>query len=266
MTRGTGATAYRTEYLLDGFQRLTAWHDIERNDRRDITYDEVGRRVQEDYMKGGLVADTHFFDVVGRLTEVLHPDSTSILYTFGRSAFPASATTTIFDEEDHDTVLPYEIYGSPDDGRLAQVRDADNKLWKYEYHADYDLLTKIDPPSGANREFVYNARRLLEREKHPETVDIIYRYNRAGDRDEREAASEIVTFGYDHAGRLTSLDPPGSPPERSATTAQGLGSPRVLPRAPTSSPTTKHNASRSDSPFCRATPERSRLATTISTR
>lgn len=114
---------YITKYSFDGFGRLRKWEDTETGNRREISYDSMGRKTQEAYFVGGLTADRHFFDRLGRRTQVQHPDGSSVFYDY------SGEDVTVVDELGRSTDLDYSAFGDPDDRRLERVIDADFEVW-----------------------------------------------------------------------------------------------------------------------------------------
>jgi RHS repeat-associated protein len=205
VSRGSGATLRSTIYSFDGFGRLRSKKDVQRLDEEVTTYDALGRKTQTQYKLGGSNADKHLFDVLGRLTRVVHPDLSTIELEYFDN------TVDLTDETFATTRFTYQSFGDPSEKRLRFVLDAESKTWTYNYHSSYHLLEQIVTPTNVgNRSFTYSTKQFLQSETHPESGTTTYTLSGLGERVGRSRGGTNVSYSYDHMGRQYAIDPPGS--------------------------------------------------------
>jgi YD repeat-containing protein len=207
---------------LDGFGRPTlASNNVGIQTR--TAYDAEGRKTYEGYPFTGTDRGTEIaYDALGRVVRHTNPDTTFHEVTYG----PGSVTSR--DENGHETVHTNQAFGDPDDVRLFQVRDADQKTWAYTYNA-LGKLTGVQAPDGTTRSWTYDSRNLLTSETHPESGTVTYNsYDAAGNLLRKtDARGTGFVYGYDGNDRVTTLIAggqfasmtyePGSDRRRSAT-------------------------------------------------
>jgi len=186
-------------------------------------YDAEGRKTYEGYPFTGTDRGTDItYDAIGRVVRRTNPDNTYQELTYG------PGTVTSRDENGHETVHTNQAFGDPDDVRLFQLRDADQKTWAYTYNA-LGKLTGVQAPDGITRSWTYDSRNQLTTETQPESGTITYSsYDNAGNLLRKtDARGTGFVYGYDANDRVTTIlsggqfasmtYEPGSDRRRSAT-------------------------------------------------
>ena len=194
-----------TETGLDGFGRPVTTINSQGVTTR-TGYDPEGRIIYKGYPFNptGTVANqdigtTITYDGLGRITDEMNPDGSH------RTRSYSGRNVTLTDEEGRTTTQTWFAFGDPDDARLAQLTDADNKIWGYTYHALGQLWT-VGSPDGLSRTFVYNAQNLLWKETHPESGTTTYAYDPAGVlASKTDANAQTITYSYDGNDRLRAV-------------------------------------------------------------
>ena len=204
-----GAVTVRTD--LDGFGRVSATANLASGVATDLAYDACDRKIYESYpYTAANIGSTYVYDGLGRVLEKRDPPGQSggqvpkVTYAY------ASNRVTITNEEGRDTVQTWSAAGDPAAALLSSVREANGHTTQYEYDV-LGNLTRVNPPSGGERTWTYNAKGQLEREKQPENDgDVSYTYYSNGLLRTRTDGLGRATFYYDRMNRLERVDRPGT--------------------------------------------------------
>jgi YD repeat-containing protein len=205
VTRG----ASKTRMALDGFGRVTET-EIETGAttpkvRIETHYDAMGRKAEESlpFYQGGVKRfSTYTYDGLGRVTELKHPDNTTVATSYGID--PANGSVGIKNENGIWTVQNWKGFGSPDDARLVSVTDTYAFTWHYSYNA-LGKLVKVQAPDSVVRAWEYDGD-LLKKETHPESGDTTYTYDLAGNlKTKKDGRQTTFTYSYDLNERLEGI-------------------------------------------------------------
>jgi len=196
-----------------------------------IQYDAAGR-LRFESIPSNNSAETagydYTYDTLDRvLTKTYTVDNRTLRHCYG----PDCNTTAPYDRlggvtfgvisEDERGFLSarnFRAYGSPAQSSVVTI------LQETETNPHHHITTTIDrnlldqitqvDQGGYTRNYIYNARKLLERVEQPEIGDTVYGYDEAGNRTSRTIGTEPATvYGYDDNNRLASIDYPGSTPD-----------------------------------------------------
>lgn len=163
-------------------------------------------RVERAYLPNSSLYSSLEYDSLGRVVvEVLADGSRST--TDHLSGNQMSVTNDLGQVQQFE----YSSFGDPNERPLRKItypnqrtliidRDNLNAPVKVRFQA-----------AGVNseRRYAYDSRRYLKREQHPESGDIVYVRNDAGDTLSKKVGAQIPTeFGYDSLGRLKSINYP----------------------------------------------------------
>lgn len=187
---------------LDGFGRpISSSNSVGIQTR--TTYDAEGRKIYDGYPFSGAdpnTGTTIAYDALGRVTGRTNPDNTYQALTYG------PGTVTVRDENGHETVQTTQAFGDPTDVLLAQVRDADQKTWVYNYNV-LGKLAGVQAPDGTTRSWTYDSRNLLKTESHPESGTVTYNsYDGAGNLQRKtDARGTGFVYGYDANDRVVTM-------------------------------------------------------------
>jgi YD repeat-containing protein len=214
--RLTGSTVTRgavsVTTALDGYGRAIHTQDSTGTQAR-TEYDAGGRVVYRSRPYGPGVAETgttYTYDALNRAKTLARPDGSAVNYDY------IGAGTQIIE-----LVTPgnwritsqrHEAFGSPGDARLAEVIDAAGAHWSYGYDAAGNLISVDTTASGgASRTWTYNSLNELTAMGQPESGTTHFYYDPAGRVDGTTDARGIsINYGYDAAGRPTTVDASGS--------------------------------------------------------
>ena len=202
------------EYTFDRFGNLTDVFNYQTEHWVQITNDAFGRRRQVELLWNPEPGDTFTYDPLGRLTAVIHPDTSP--NTQVTVAYEGSKVT-VEDENGRTTQYFYEAFGDPADRRLASLVDAAGETTSYGYDPVFGQLSSVDAPiSQGNRSFDYISgssdcdNGFLESETHPESGETTYEYDCLGAVTRRtRPGPETTIYSHDYAGRLTDIFYPG---------------------------------------------------------
>lgn len=205
---GTGRTVTRGTYsqatTFDGFGRPSYLNT--NGVTQDLNYNALGHKTFESYYST-TSGDSYGVDVLGRVTSVSHPDSTS------RSiAYQAGNVVRITNERGHATNYTYRSYGDPDKKDLMRI-DAPETV-STVFTRDVLGLPETVAQGGVTRSYGYNASNFLVSETQPETGTTTYGRDAVGNMTSRQVGSSgIATYTYDGLNRLRSIDYPGTTPD-----------------------------------------------------
>ena len=180
--------------------------------RTSTAYDAEGRLMSRSYPFVGSSGpqETYAYDLLGRLTSVNLPEDGRVTYEYGSGGRDIAIHERNFNDDAwRTTTQHWEAFGSPDDGRLASVVDADGETWSYSYNA-LGQLTRVGMPGGAERTWGYDARGFLSTETLPESGTTVYGHDSVGNVTSKVTAAGTTGFGYDAINRLRSIDAPGT--------------------------------------------------------
>ncbi len=197
--------------------------DTSSTGRRDTTtIDTRGRPVQSQF--GGLAASFFIYDSQGRLTTATQgsgADSRTTTFTYGGSGFLQSLT---------DPINQTASYAHDANGRITELTLPDGAQSQFGYDANGNLATLAPPsrpdhlfaytqnnqPSGYTAPIVgsqnsqtlasYDADRLPTRVDRPDGQSTGFQYDTAGRLRLIDVALGDMQYGYDSAGRLTTLN------------------------------------------------------------
>jgi YD repeat-containing protein len=195
-TRGTAVTTT----TVDGLGRPTLTQDSA-GVKTVTEYDAEGRVVFEGYPFTGIDGPRIAieYDPLGRVTRRTNPDGTFTT----RAYTPGSVTLT--DENGHQTIQTWDAFGHPDDARMMDLVDADQKRWSYGYHVMGELWAVV-APDGRTRLWLYNDQHLLSSESHPETGTTTYEYDPLGRLSQKTDANNVTTaYTYDANNRVQTI-------------------------------------------------------------
>lgn len=229
--RGDGASATVSTTYTDGFGRPIRTEDGN-GVKTSLTYDNQGRTIftSDSYTGSAVPARGTWitYDDLNRVRTVIvgsnvpgDADYSLTSYTY------QGADVTVTDPKGGTTSYHNVLLNGPGDGRLAWVRDAANKVTRYEYRL-LNTLTKVQGPgdpsadytsvSGPQRTWTYDpsTNRLLE-QNHPESGRTRYtQYDAVGHaleirRTIAGQTDEVTQYTYDDNGRLTHEATVGTP-------------------------------------------------------
>ena len=197
--------------------------DTSSTGRRDTTtIDTRGRPVQSQF--GGLAASFFIYDSQGRLTTATQgsgADSRTTTFTYGGSGFLQSLT---------DPINQTASYAHDANGRITELTLPDGAQSQFGYDANGNLATLAPPsrpdhlfaytqnnqPSGYTAPIVgsqnsqtlasYDADRLPTRVDRPDGQSTGFQYDTAGRLRLIDVPVGDTQYGYDSAGRLTTLN------------------------------------------------------------
>jgi RHS repeat-associated protein len=159
--------AYTKTSNLDGFGRVTSTSDTE-GILTSMRYDSMGRNWFKSYPYDssiGEVGEKLDFDRLGRVTQQTkgYRPGSGTCDVSGACAvthsFSQSCVTSTVSRASGDTAVTKrcsESFGNPDEQRLANVTDADSKLWQYANNAYGNVKTVTAPISKGNRSYGYD--------------------------------------------------------------------------------------------------------------
>lgn len=193
---------------LDGFGRVRETIDS-LGIRTRMTYDALGRIVYGSYpfqlgVGLGDIGTTVTYDPLNRVTRETHPDGTFVEYVYGGNS------VTVRDElhpvqGPRQTSYTYQAFGHPDDARLMQLFDADNKTWHYNYTVE-GAVTMLYGPGGVLRTWDYShPNRLLTSETHPESGTVTYTYQQGVLTQRTDANGTPFVYTRDGNDRVTQI-------------------------------------------------------------
>ena len=223
----TSSTNFTSLVAFDGLAHtvrnvLTSDPDCASGDRRDTTYDGLGRvlTVSNPYCSTSdstYGITTYAYDALGRTTQVTHPDNSTRLTSYtGRAAQ--------VQDEGNGTQRVARISQSDALGRLTSVCEVSSAtlmggggtpaacgldvagtgfLSAYQYDALDNLLT-VSQSGIANRTFTYDFLSRLLTASNPESGSMTYAYDADGNvLTKTDARNITTTFAYDSLNRLT---------------------------------------------------------------
>jgi len=186
----------RGEYYVysyyDGFGRPSGTSD-RKGIETDINYKSCGLK---NYSTSN-IGDTVYYDNFGRVTKILHKDSSDIKYTYSGSS------VSVTDEDQKVTSLTYNAFGNPDEKLLVSVKDPLNNITSY----DYNILGSIKSVTqgSVTRTFLYNTKTFLESETHPEKGTTSYARDNIGNMKSKTDSLGSTSYAYDGVNRLTNI-------------------------------------------------------------
>jgi len=183
--QATGGIDYTTEYGYDASDNLS-WTIDPRDNRTDYVYDNLNRKIDEQYSVGGVQHTRRYaYDAMGRLESVtnernqttqthytvrskvkhkINPlNETTVRYTYDKNGNIETVTDgedrtitykydalnrkeSVKDEEDNEQKWTYNTAG-----QVATYQDSRDKITHYEYDAGGNLTKLTDPKGGITR-------------------------------------------------------------------------------------------------------------------
>lgn len=214
-----GSVSLQTD--LDGFGRPVHTTDGAGAQSR-TTYDADGRVIYASYPFGGGVSeagDTYEYDALGRPTKITRADGSTVATSY--SGGSVQVTERIAPGQFRTTTRLFKAFGDPSDARMTRFTDAAGMVWAYTYDA-LGHVTVMDTATGGltggfktsqQRIWQYDSQGNLTQEFHPESRDTKYTHDAMGNvlsREDMRGPSVKVLYAYDAAGRLTSVNAPGT--------------------------------------------------------
>ncbi len=213
VTRGT----YKEVRQYDGFGALTRtdWTDTSgavSSIFRQTSYDAEGR-VHVAYLPNNIsTGDTYTYDYLGRITNVKHADTSSIIYQYQSNGI---VKTT--DERGFVTFQYYRGFGDPESKELMRVQaergdSPGSGLYQVTYLAR-NLIGQVTSINQENvvRTYKYNSAFQLFEEDHPEVGAMSYGLDAMGHVTSRAVGSSGVThYVLDRLYRLNLIQYPDS--------------------------------------------------------
>jgi RHS repeat-associated protein len=216
-----------SQYGHDGNENQTSVSD-ENGKLDNLLYDALDRLTTVAQVRGGTTYTTGYaYDTAGNVKQVTDPAGKATDYLFddlGRLVKVTSPNTGV-------TLYLYDVAGN----LTAKKEDATGtpRTTLYDYDG-LDRLTRVDFPSDADWLFSYDASAALNQKGRLSsvgngTVTTELEYTDRGEiaveRTLIGGGSYAVTYGYDAAGNLTSLQTPSGV---IATTAYSAGRPKTV--------------------------------------
>ncbi|MEO8344112.1 MAG: RHS repeat-associated core domain-containing protein [Betaproteobacteria bacterium] len=183
---------------------------------------------------------TYVYDAAGRLAQTIHPDGTSATQTYDVLGRRSSMTNEdgqtqsyTFDGLGRLTAASgvggTASYSYDEAGNLLSETDAMGRTTRYRYDAIGRMIERMYPGgeferltydavgnvvtatdgSGQTSSYIYDSRDRPVQRNLPGGAVVKYAYNPDGQQAKLEDARGATTFGYDIAGRLSSVTHPG---------------------------------------------------------
>jgi RHS repeat-associated protein len=191
---------------LDGFGRPSY---VNTNGiAQDIAYNALGFKSFESY-PGSTSGTSYGTDVLGRVTGVVHPDTTSRTYSRSGNA------VSVRNERNYTTTYTYRSFGDPGrEGDRALMRIDAPEAISTVFDRDIIGLPRSVTQGGVTRSYEYNSNNFLITETNPETGVTTYGRDAVGNMTSRQVgASPVTGYAYDGLNRLRTIDYPDTTPD-----------------------------------------------------